>query len=159
MSPTTTFRTEQYLISVIQESNTPHLIVQIRFIFLMDKRFHLPCLHVHHTNIRFIPRTLISLEIKTFPVIATINDIYILIRPTVNINLPHLPRIGIPNNQTMLNNMFITCHLVFIGFQLGTRLRKHIHNPHIIHFTSILPQSIKFISFFKPLGFTEETPI
>ena len=125
----------------------------------MDKRFYLPGLHVHHTNICFIPRALIPLKIKTFPVITAINNIYILIRPAININLPHLPCIGIPDNQAILNNMFITCHLVFIGLQLRTRFCKYIHHPHIVHFTRILSQSIKFIPPFKPLSFTKETPI
>ena len=97
MSPPISFRAEKDFFSVIQEGNITHLVVKVRLVFLMNHDTDFSRLHIHFTNIRLIPRAVITLKIQTLSISRDVKDIDILIRPTVNINLLHFTAIHVTN--------------------------------------------------------------
>ena len=63
----------------------------------MYQHFHLSRFRIDHTNLTFIPRPLVTLKIKSLCIITSIQNIYILIFPTIDINLFYLSSIRIPD--------------------------------------------------------------
>ena len=117
MSPSRTFGTEQYILTVVQYNHISRVWITIRFVNLMNQFFHLHCRSIDRADVHFVPCTFGAFKKHIFTVRRDLESHHILVVPFLYICFLHSLFHHINDDQFVLCHIFVTGIFIFVLLQ------------------------------------------